>query len=644
MITPMTRVEIVCLSDIREQMVQTLQGRGLLQISDVPTEVESAPDFLGKVELEGEEYEQYARLEDIERKLNEAAPLLTEDFGQAAIKTAAKNVQTWDEATWFERAVAWVERLRESARKKGAIQDQLDVLENYKRILEDVKPALGGNDVKLGKGTRAVVLTGNVKKALKRLDERFHEEVGSDLKFHRQVDGKRLVGLVSYPEQQDETVGRILSQEGVTAVDMRDEAYENASVGEVILRIEKTLNAQRANLAEVEKEIAATSREVGDELLALKAIVGDRLAQMRVQGRFAESKMVTVIHAWTPSEYYSDLEKAIEREFPGKAVVSVLSQEGLRGSQIPTLLRNRPIFKPFEVVLQLFQPPTYGTIDPTPLVAVSFVLFYGFILGDVGYGVVIYLLSRWAGKKFGHIHEAIKSAAIIGTYMGLSGIVFGVIYGEYFGNFGERLFESMGMHLPLLFHRSHYQIQLLILAILIGVVHIPLGLILGIREDFRHNHSKHAFEKIGMLMGLFALIIVSCAYFEVNPFNTMPFLYAAGGLLVVGVILIFVTMGAMGLVGVLEILSLGSNVLSYARLMALGVAAIAVADIANDLPASMGWLIGVPLAILVHSMNIFISMASPTIHSLRLNFVEFLPKFYSPEGKYFKPFRKEIQW
>ena len=97
----------------------------------------------------------------------------------------------------------------------------------------------------------------------------------------------------------------------------------------------------------------------------------------------------------------------------------------------------------------------------------------------------------------------------------------------------------------------------------------------------------------------------------------------------------------MGAVGILEIMSIGGNVISYARLMALGVAAIAIADIANGLPEVLGLWIGVPMAIMVHIANILISMASPTIHSLRLNVVEFLPKFYSSEGKGFEPFKKE---
>lgn len=121
-------------------------------------------------------------------------------------------------------------------------------------------------------------------------------------------------------------------------------------------------------------------------------------------------------------------------------------------------------------------------------------------------------------------------------------------------------------------------------------------------------------------------------------------MYVAGLVFIVAVVLIFKGMGAMGLVGVLEIVTLVGNVLSYSRLMALGIASIVLADLANDVGAEMHPLLGIPFALVVHGVNIVIGMASPTIHSLRLNYVEFLPKFYSPEGRKYEPFRKEASW
>ncbi|MFP6597611.1 MAG: V-type ATP synthase subunit I, partial [Candidatus Hydrogenedentota bacterium] len=184
--------------------------------------------------------------------------------------------------------------------------------------------------------------------------------------------------------------------------------------------------------------------------------------------------------------------------------------------------------------------------------------------------------------------------------------------------------------------------QLLIWAIYIGIFHVLLGLVLGIKESFRHGHKMHGLEKLGMFLGLIALLIQSFANFDVAPFNSSIFTVLSVIFFAVGVVLIFYTMKFMGFIGLIEIMSLGGNIISYARLMALGVASYVIADIANTLPGMMGYWIGIPMAIVVHTGNIALGIASPTIHSLRLNFVEFLPKFYSPEGKGFTPFKKEI--
>lgn len=663
MIAPMSRVEIVCLSSLRAEVVAFLHNRGFLHVEDVPLEVEEAPGFLGRVQLEGETREAHTRLEDLERTLSEIQPLLDPAPEPATAHTAASaaaeavGVVQWTDEQLGEHVRHWSESLRGPTRKKGEIQDALDVLQNYHTILTQVTPALGGRDVTLGKGTRAVVLSGKVNRVAARLEERFQEEIGAECTFHyTQPSRRRLVGLVSVPEAYDETVGRILQQEGIAPIHFSEEEYHGATIGEVIERIEKTLGRHRTTLVEIERDLQDTSKEIGAKVKAAAVFVADQLARLRVQQRFAQSQMITVIHGWTPSDQFARLEEAVEGAFPGKVMVAEIGQEEVAHTQIPTLLRNNGLFRPFEVLLSLFRPPTYGTLDPTALIAVSFIFFYGFILGDVVYGFAVIAFALWLGRQWRHI-EAVRSAGIIGVYMGISSIIFGVIYGEYCGNFGHNV-----LHIPIPFHRGAGvgTTQLLILAILIGVVHVPLALLMGIRESFRHGHTAHVFEKLGMLMGLTAGIIGVLVYFRTEPFGIPVFTggaatlwsYFAGGLFVVGVGFIFKGMGAMGVVGVIEIISLAGNILSYARLMALGIASIALADIANELPEMLGesmsrgtaYAIGIPAALVVHLMNIGIGMASPTIHSLRLNFVEFLPKFYEPEGKTFTPFRKETQW
>ena len=635
MITPMSRVEIVCLSSVRSDMVDYLQSHGLLHMEEVPLSVDEAPEFLHRVQLEGEEQATLSRLEDLERTLAEIVPLLSNSPSQEDIARATASLVKMDEADWGETIDGWATPLRDITRRRANLQDLIDVLTNYRQVLEQVAPVLGGTNVKLGKGTRALVLTGNVDPTVERLEERFRLEIGPECTFHKNRQSRKsLVGLLVFPESKGDEISRILSQEGITPVDMRDESYEGATVTEVLSRIDATLDKHRTELAEAQNELQVMSSEFGAQVKGMKSILGDRLSQLRVQGQFAQSQMVTVIHAWTPSDRFDELERVIEEKFPGQAMVTELSHEDLEHVEIPTLLKNPKLFKPFEVILRLFPPPAYGTIDPTIMVAVSFILFYGFIVGDFVYGIAIIGAAKLLGAKLGRIPE-VRSASTIGVYMGLSAMFFGILYGEYCG-------DIFGIP-PLWFHRGHDVIQLLIYALYMGIAHMLLSLVLGVRENYRHGHMMHALERLGMLMGLVSLIIGAFAYFDVGIFASPVIIGLAAVLMVTGSGLILKALGPMmGTVGILEIMSLGGNVISYARLMALGVAAIAIADIANTLPESMGIWIGVPMAIMIHLANIFISIASPTIHSLRLNFVEFLPKFYSPEGKGFNPFKKEM--
>lgn len=643
MIAPMSRVELVCLRSIRAELVRTLQDRGLLHLNEVDTEMEAAPEFLNRVALEGDEYDEFVATEEAERTLSEVVSLLTTTPSEFDVQAATERCSALDQTDLFAQVQDWAEQLRETTRKRSEAQDQLDVLSNYKVVIEQVAPALG-NDVKLGKGTRAVVLTGDVTRAVARIEERLTNDLEDTYKFHKnQTSKKQLVGLLTFPEDKTDLVSKILNQEGVAPMDMSSSDYSDLSAREVLEKINTTIGNLQAELGTLEGEANTISQQVGADVVSARTIISNAVARHRVAGNFAESEMVAVIQGWTPSDQFESLKGIIESEFAGKVDVNQIEAGDPHHTTIPTQLRNNKFVRPFEVCMSIFRPPAYGTIDPTAMVAVAFILFYGFILGDAIYAIALFGLAKLLGRKFGHI-PAIKDVEKIATYMAASAFVFGVAFGEYCGNFVElwlwpKLFGTE-FHLYL-FHRAHETTKLLIYAIYIGIFHIIMGLVLGVREDFRHDHKKHAIEKLGMLMGLVALIIQAFAFFE-HPFFTAAILTpVCVVLVVVGVALIFYAMGAMGFIGVIEIMSLGGNVLSYARLMALGVASIALADIANTMPGMMGYLIGIPVAFGVHLLNIGIGIASPTIHSLRLNFVEFLPKFYSPEGTGFAPFKKE---
>jgi V/A-type H+/Na+-transporting ATPase subunit I len=632
----MSRVELVCLRSIRAELVRNLQERGLLHLDEVSLEVDGAPEYLNRIALEGDEFAELTAAEEAERALAEVAPLLTVQPADQNVSTAARELLALSQDELVSGIGDWASRLRETTRMRIGAQDQLEVLKNYRTVIEQVAPSLG-SDVKLGSGTRALVLDGDVARVVTRIEERLENELGNDYTFYKnQSSKKHLVGLLSFPDGKSEMVSKILNQEGIAPMDMSDGGYVDLTAQEVLSKIGSTVDGLQSELVSLVEDAKAISEQVGANVLAARSIVRDAVARLRASGNFAQSEMVAVIQGWTPSDEFEGLKNVIESEFAGQVDVNAIDGGDPHHVSIPTQLRNNKFFKPFEAVMGIFKPPAYGTVDPTSMVAIAFILFYGFILGDVIYGLAVIALATFLGRKLGHI-PIVKDVQKIGTYMGISGAIFGALYGEWCGSLGTTMFGLK----PLWFDRHHETTQLLVYAIYVGIFHIVLGLILGVKEDFRHGHKKHAIEKLGMLFGLVALIIQAFAYFGVAPFTSGVFgtlSLVMGG---VGVVFIFYAMGAMGLIGVIEIMSLGGNVLSYARLMALGVASIALAQIANQLPTDMGYVIGIPMAFAVHVLNIGIGIASPTIHSLRLNFVEFLPKFYAPEGKGFEPFKKE---
>ena len=645
MITPMCRVEIVCLNSIRDAVIRSLHAQGLLDIdnADVALEAdtvaendaeESQSPFFSPVSLEGESHQELVSVEEMERSLNEVLPLLSTQPADDDVRAAVTRVAAMSEEEWSQSLREKASVIRDLTRQRVALVDNIDVLHNYRLILKQVLPALGGPDTVLGKGTRAIVLSGDVDRAVTQLQEQFDEALGADCKFlYNKTGESNLVGLVTFPEARGEVVSTVLSSQGINPVYLSDDAYQNASIAEVISRLEAAMETQRQEVADLRTQVDTASVESGPELAAMKSIVADKLSQLRVKSQFAESQMVTVIQGWTPRDRFAELETAVEKEFPAQVDVNTIDHKGAAHLSIPTLLSNPSLFQPFEVVLKLFKPPTYGTIDPTIMVAISFILFYGFIVGDAVYGIVIWLTAHAMGRKWSHI-PAMIDVSKVGKWMGYSSMFFGVMYGEYAGEI---------FHIPYVwFHRGHEVNQLLLYALYMGIVHIIMALVLGIYENYKHHHMAHAIEKLGMLLGVLSLIIISFGYFEVAPFDTQALKIVAGVLFAIGAVLIIKAMGiVLGAVGILEVMSVGGNIISYARLMALGLFAVTIADLANALPSQVGYAIGIPAAIALHSVNIAISMASPMIHALRLNFVEFLPKFYAPEGRAFNPFKKE---
>jgi V/A-type H+-transporting ATPase subunit I len=645
----MDRIEIVFMRSELNAMIGFLQTQGTVHLEQVPLALDEHPGFLHRVHLPEAERRELDALTQLRQLLAETLPLLTRrPAHHQVVGAGAALQQAMGDSPAHEYCAGhirnWHTSLRRAHRRKLNIEDNILLIESYSNMLRSLLPLLHENHAVLGENAHAMVLEGYSDEGLRGLEARFAKAVGTGCRTVTHSLGRdRDALIVIHHADKGDAVEQIIAAEGVRPVASPDGAVYGNTPVEVMERAGKKLQSLRGELSAIVAAIDEHSSEHGANITAVDQIIANRIRQLSVVDDFAQSSLVGAVQGWVPSDDYAALAAGLKSQFGDRAEIAKLGLHDVELQRVPTKRVNHPLVKPFELVMSMMKPPTYGHFDPTWLVGLSFLIFYGFILGDAGYGLTMITIGFLVKRKWGHIKPLFDGMTIL-QYMGISGVLFGILYWEFFGNVAEVLFGFPSF----LFHRVHYPEISLNIAILFGVIHVPLSLIIGIREGFAHGHAKHAEELLGMLLGLGALFTAVASMAGMFPLGATLGGVLAALLFAAALFYLFKSMGAMGLMGIMEIIGLSANVLSYSRLMALGVAGIAFADIANRMPASATsfgvFLIGLVGAFGVHAFNFCLSAFSPTIHSLRLNVVEFLPKFYHPEGRNYEPFRKDMAW
>jgi V/A-type H+-transporting ATPase subunit I len=387
----------------------------------------------------------------------------------------------------------------------------------------------------------------------------------------------------------------------------------------------------------IERKLKGLAVQWSPKLIAWRDDLRERIEANSVLSRFGETDMTFVLAGWVPSEEYDNLVATLEAKIGAAVFVQKLTITPEIKNRAPVALQNPRVAQPFESLVGLLSLPRYGHIDPTRLMALFLPIFFGMILGDVGYGFVLLVLSLVLLRNF---KTGVVRDVLIVLAMGAGwSIVFGILYGEAFGTLGEQF----GMH-PLWFDRAspEHVAGLLIMTIVIGAIHITLGLILGVWEALKDRNRSHLLERGGMLLGLVSLFLLVGVLTNILPDELRTPAWVG---MIVGIVLLGASLGWLGIImGPIEFIGLIGNVLSYLRIAAIGLASVYLAKVANDVAGLVGnILVGVIIALLIHSLNLVLGAFSPTIHSLRLHYVEFFRKFYEGGGRPYDPFRRSLR-
>jgi V/A-type H+-transporting ATPase subunit I len=480
---------------------------------------------------------------------------------------------------------------------------------------------------------------------------------------------------VFVPVEKAGEVSSILSEHGFSELSV---PRLEGNVDSAIATLEGSIKSLEGEKAPLQKKLADMKKQYEDLMLATDEYLSMETRKTEAPLRFAETDNAFVIDGYVPSDQFSRLKSELENAAGGKLEVSLIADKEAeelveKGEDIPSLMDNPSIVKPYELVTRLFAIPEYKEFDPSLLIFVFFPIMFGMILGDIGYGIMSLLLLIMLKKKFRTPgwQQLINIVMIASVWS----IIFGFFFGEIFGPlglwgrimghlseheielakeaglyFGEGVFGSLGRLGPLgIFPMDRLATNAVLLligtSIFIGVIHCSVGSILGIKTELNYGEKKHAyFERLPVM--LFQVFFSVALLGLVMGQSILTYL----GVIVVVVSVVMMVIGPEGPMGLAHVPSYVSNLISYLRLLAIGLASVGLAYAANQLAfyvimpmlsggvtnsaefSILGIIVGILVLFAVHFINFLLGILSPFMHPLRLHYVEMFTKFYSAHG------------
>jgi V/A-type H+-transporting ATPase subunit I len=613
----MSRVEVIGPREIFPATLRFLQARGVLELR-TPTAPGNAP--LRSPAAAGANGEE-ARLDDALRRIDALSARLPLTPGGLPEPLPAPGTEAF---------TAWLAALEDQASaletRRAALLEEREATTRFARLVVALAPLGHGLDPGLEPEVHGILMRSEPA-ALALLDAEVRRLTGGACEVKaRPLDGDTTGILLVVPRASGRAVTALLFERGVDEVRLPSE-YAGKRLVDVLLLLAAR---ERALPGEIDRADAAlaelASRATASLAAARQAVVGAR-ERRRAAACCGETRFTFVVAGYMPDERVPALRAAAAEALGERVAVFARPPDRSEWGDVPVVLRNRSWVRPFERLLALVPLPRYGSVDPTPWLAAFFPLFFGLVLGDVAFGaigVAAALLARkakWGGA-------AGSDFARVALWCSASAAVFGLFFGEAFGELGARF----GLH-PLVLDRRRAFMSFLGVALAIGAVHVATGMALGIVSAVRGGHSREAVARVAKLLLLVSSMAVAGGLFRVLPRATLvPSLVACGAFLVTG-------FAAAGPLAALELVLALGNVLSYARLMALGLASVMLAEVANFLSRTLEpAAVGIALGVLLHAVNFSLGLISPTIAALRLHYVEFFEKFYDEGGSPYRPF------
>ncbi|MBE5763787.1 MAG: hypothetical protein E7338_06185 [Clostridiales bacterium] len=450
---------------------------------------------------------------------------------------------------------------------------------------------------------------------------------------------------VMYLKEKEQEIQEILTQMDFAVCSLNFDGYAS----DLISDAERHIKANEERIIDIYFE-AIKDEQILFAAQQLHDFYTLEVRKVECEGFTLSTQTSYLLEGWVPAKNAEELDKALS-ESP--LALSYVIREPIEGDNVPTYCENNEVVSPYESVTNMFSSPAYKEIDPNPFVAFFFFIFFGMMLSDAGYGLVLTILTGivllMTKPKKG------QSNLIKIVFMGgISTIIWGFLFGSYFG------LNAKDLGIWYWFNPIDSPMNMLYLSLAMGIFQMLFGTMIKAVAEFKAKNiagGVTAFCWLFLVLGVggFALPMVV---------KTAPAFIKIVGIvfLAIGAVLLMAG-GALGkkgaakvtgaLASLYDIINFFSDLMSYTRIFGLGLATAVIGMVFNEIGTSIASLLGggvagviviIIIALIGHTFNIAINALGAYVHNSRLQFVEFFGKFYTGGGTLFKPLGSEMKY
>ncbi len=654
MIVPMSRVTVIGPRRLQAAVAGAVQGLGVLHIDHVrPTEEGIAPRPLSQ--------EEQATRDAIDgvRTRAEATLTLLPSLETPPVPTSAYAEESPEALR--SRLEGVEAEVKDLTRRLLEAEEEQEILRAYWRAIEVLSPLLV-----LLEGSRSLEAVGFVMDAKAGALDALRVDLESATHgrvelVSRPVDDHRIGAVVAFGRQDAEAVRAALTRAGASELRL-PVSVQGRPLKEAVPYLQDRTQALPGEIEGLRRQLMQVSQRHRAEVGAIATVARDAVHRFELMAQTPQSRYAFILYGWVPTRHVATVRDGLRRHFEREVMVYDEPAPVHHAERVPVLLDNPPWLKPFELFLAIFDPPKYGTFDPTIFFAIAMPLWVGLIIGDVGYGLFLLAITLWlrakaregrpwrvvlAGMDFGFTLSPMvmqRVVALLG-WMTTYTFIFGIVFGEFFGNLPEILIHRFNPTWQPLFDRLLFINAFLYLSIGFGLAHVYLGLFLQIMKALRHGDRTELLETVAMITGATTVFLWLATQVHVLPASFFSPIMLASAVVFLLSLLFSFTLGS--LMWLMESISTFGAIISYARIFAVGIASLALAVVANTLGSGHGsgvpvFILGVFVGAVAHVMFFGLTIIGHILQPARLHWVEFFSKFkyYQDTGHPYRPFQR----